>query len=60
MAERETELIAIDGTEALASVLIRPTPDGNGIVVEAWANGITKPDAAKVLRQVAAMWAEGD
>ena len=53
----EVTMSAIDGTDALAAVLIRPSKKNPGSVsVEAWANGISKEGAAIVLRHVADGW----
>ena len=47
----------IDGRGALALVIIRPsTETEGGLTVEAQASGISKPDAAYVLRQIADRW----
>jgi hypothetical protein len=54
--DTETRTVAVDGTDALAYVIIRPNPDGdpeNPIVAEAAAHGLSHPAAAHVLRQVA-------
>ncbi|MFM9542289.1 hypothetical protein [Streptomyces turgidiscabies] len=52
MSSENTTPVAVDGRDALASVIIRP-----GNTLEAWAKGIDKPAAAHVLRHVADMWA---
>jgi hypothetical protein len=54
-ATTETRIVAVDGTDALAYVIIRPNP-GNPtkpIVVEAAASGLSHKAAAYVLRDVA-------
>lgn len=49
-------MVAVDGTDALAFVIVRPgTADGR-VAVEAAANGMSKPEASHVLRQVADLW----
>jgi hypothetical protein len=48
-------MVAVDGTDALAYVIIRPAVYG-GVEVEAAANGLSKPAAAHVLRRVADAW----
>ena len=48
--------VFIDGTDALAYVLIRPNANGSGVVIEAGADGITQQEAARVLRHVADRW----
>ncbi|WP_309029044.1 hypothetical protein [Streptomyces alfalfae] len=56
----ETTMTAIDGTDALAFVIIRPGQSEGTVAIEAAARGLSKPAAARVLRQVADMWdAEG-
>lgn len=46
-------LTAVDGTDALAFVIIRPGKTEGGVSIEAAANGMSKPGAAYVLRHVA-------
>jgi hypothetical protein len=46
----------VDGTDALAYVVIRAGRRPGSIAVEASARGLTKPQAAYVLRNVAAQW----
>jgi hypothetical protein len=45
----------IDGRDAIALVVFRKV--GDGVEVEARAVGISKPDAAVLLRQIADRWA---
>jgi hypothetical protein len=52
----ETTFTAVDGTDALAFVIIRPGETEGGVSLEAAAKGIDKPAAAYVLRHVADMW----
>jgi len=52
----DSGLSLIDGRDALAIVLVRPGPDGQGVTIEAAANGIDKPTAALVLRHIAQQW----
>lgn len=47
------KLAAIDGTDALAFVIIRPGSTEGGVSIEAAANGMGKEQAADVLRHVA-------
>jgi len=47
------KLAAIDGTDALAFVIIRPGQTEGGVSIEAAANGMDKTQAAYVLRHVA-------
>ena len=49
----EIRMTAIDGTDALAFVIIRPGSSGEGVSIEAAANGMDKATAAYVLRHVA-------
>ncbi|MFF8656771.1 hypothetical protein [Streptomyces huasconensis] len=56
----ETTMTAVDGTDALAFVIIRPGQTDGTVSIEAAAKGFGKSAAAYVLRQVADMWdAEG-
>ncbi|WP_225840266.1 hypothetical protein [Streptomyces sp. NK08204] len=52
----DTTITAIDGTDALAFVIIRPGQTEGGVSIEAAAKGLSKQAAAYVLRQVADMW----
>jgi hypothetical protein len=49
-------MVAIDGTDALAFVIIRPGEQEGGVSIEAAAKGLSKPAAAYVLRNVADQW----
>jgi hypothetical protein len=51
-----TTFTAVDGTDALAFVIIRPGSTEGGVSIEAAAKGLSKQAAAYVLRQVADMW----
>jgi hypothetical protein len=51
-----TRIVAVDGTDALAFVIVRPGQTEGGVAIEAAANGLDKKSAAYVLRQVADMW----
>jgi hypothetical protein len=51
-----TTITAVDGTDALAFVIIRPGKTEGGVSIEAAAKGLSKQAAAYVLRQVADMW----
>lgn len=53
-------MVAIDGTDALAYVILRPGPDNRGVVIEAGANGIGKKHAAYALRHTAQQWDPDD
>lgn len=60
MSDRNVNVVAVDGTDALAFVIVRPGKTEGGVSIEAAANGLDKTAAAYVLRQVADMWdAEG-
>jgi hypothetical protein len=52
----EITITAVDGTDALAFVIIRPGETEGGVSIEAAAKGLSKPSAAYVLRHVANMW----
>jgi hypothetical protein len=52
----ETTITAVDGTDALAFVIIRPGSTEGGVSIEAAANGLSKEAAAYVLRHVAQQW----
>ncbi|MGW2692397.1 hypothetical protein ACWC3Y_11105 [Streptomyces sp. NPDC001296] len=49
-------ITAVDGTDALAFVIIRPGSEEGGVSIEAAANGLSKEAAAYVLRHVADLW----
>ncbi|MFI9463820.1 hypothetical protein [Streptomyces xiamenensis] len=50
-------MTAVDGRDALAIVIIRPgVPGGPDVSIEANANGLSKEQAAHVLRHVADLW----
>lgn len=52
----DTTITAVDGTDALAFVIIRPGETEGGVSIEAAAKGLDKRSAAYVLRKVADMW----
>jgi hypothetical protein len=54
-----TTITAVDGTDALAFVIIRPGKTEGGVEIEAVANGMGKEGAAYVLRHVANGWDDG-
>jgi len=58
MTENVT-MTAIDGTDALAFVIIRPGETQGGVSIEAAAKGLDQPTAAYVLRHVANQWDGG-
>jgi hypothetical protein len=55
----KTTITAVDGTDALAFVIIRPGKTEGGVEIEAVANGMGQPAAAYVLRHVANQWDGG-
>lgn len=55
----ETAITAVDGTDALAFVIIRPGQTEGGVSIEAAAKGLDKTSAAYVLRHVANQWDGG-
>jgi len=52
-------ITAIDGTDALAFVIIRPGETEGGVSIEAAAKGLDQPSAAYILRHVANQWDGG-
>lgn len=56
----ETRMVAVDGTDALAYVILRPGSNASGVVIEAAAKGISKPYAAYALRHTAQSWDPDD
>ena len=54
--KREATMTVVDGREALAYVIILPNEDGNGVLIDAAASGISKQQAAYVLRHLAKQW----
>lgn len=52
-------MTAIDGTDALAFVIIRPGETDGGVSIEAGAKGMGQPAAAYVLRHIANQWDDG-
>jgi hypothetical protein len=55
-----TNMVAVDGRDALAYVILRPGADSTGVVIEAAANGISKAHAAYALRHTAQSWDPDD
>ncbi|MFE2323618.1 hypothetical protein ACFXD5_06790 [Streptomyces sp. NPDC059385] len=56
MTKPTTSMVAVDGTDALAFVLIRPGSTPDTVTFEGAANGLPKATAAYLLRQVADRW----
>ncbi|AEW94636.1 MULTISPECIES: hypothetical protein [Streptomycetaceae] len=52
----ETGIVAIDGRDALAFVIIRPGKTPGAVTIEAAAQGLSKKAAAQVLLHVANEW----
>jgi len=52
----EKTMVAIDGTDALAFVIIRPGAEEESVSVEAVAHGLSEEAAAYVLRNTAQQW----
>jgi hypothetical protein len=52
-------LTAVDGTDALAFVIVRPGKTPGGVSIEAGAQGLDRETAAYVLRNVAHQWDGG-
>jgi hypothetical protein len=59
MTENVT-ITAVDGTDALAFVIIRPGVTDGAVSIEAAANGMSKSTAAYVLRHVADQFERAD
>ncbi|WP_405893836.1 hypothetical protein OG272_16205 [Streptomyces sp. NBC_00104] len=56
-ADAETAALTfIDGRDALAFVIVRPGPTDGGVAIEAASKGLSKQEAASVLRHVAGLW----
>lgn len=56
MTDRNVTMTAVDGTDALAFVIIRPGSTEGSVSIEAAAVGLDKATAAFVLQNVADMW----
>lgn len=57
MSADDMQFTQVDGRDALAMVLLRPSQDNPGhVVAEANASGMPKRDAAHYLRVIADMW----
>lgn len=57
MADEETQLVMIDGRDALLSVLVMPGQAEGHVAIDAHCNGLDKMQAAKILAHVANKWA---
>ncbi|WP_405960576.1 hypothetical protein OG235_24590 [Streptomyces sp. NBC_00024] len=56
-AEPETKLVMVDGRDASAYVILRPTGTDGAVALEAAANeGVDKQHVAQVLRHIANLW----
>lgn len=60
MTQHATSMVAVDGTDALAFVIVRPGSTEGSVSIEAMANGMSKTAAAYVLRNVAAQFEAED
>jgi len=56
MSELEKTFVAVDGLDALAYVIIKPNGTGDGVIIDAGANGMSKEQGAYILRHVANQW----
>ncbi len=56
-SEKEKRLVFVDGRDSLATVIVKPNAAGNGVLIEAFVNGISKGQGAAILRHVADTWA---
>jgi hypothetical protein len=56
MSTESPQLVAIDGSDALAFVVLRPGSRPGLIAVDGAVHGVDKRDAAAALRRVAARW----
>lgn len=57
--KQQSNMVFVDGAEALAYVIVRPGEPGTGTVaIEAAAIGMDKADAAYVLANIAHKWSE--
>ncbi|MFE3202151.1 hypothetical protein [Embleya sp. NPDC059237] len=57
MTDNNTRIVAVDGTDALGFVIIRPGSSGPGsISLEAGATGLDKGEGAYILRHAADLW----
>lgn len=60
MSTDNRTMVAVDGSDALAYLIVRPGSNDSRVTVDAAAVGLAKRDAAHILRQVADLWeAEG-
>lgn len=54
--QRPATMVAVDGRDALAYVLLRRGAEPGAVSIEAGAKGVSKPMAAEALRAVADQW----
>ncbi|TQF04795.1 hypothetical protein E6W39_24415 [Kitasatospora acidiphila] len=52
MSTDDVSMVAIDGRDALFFLIVRPGPSSN-VLLEHGGSGLSKPQAAYILRQVA-------
>ncbi|MFJ2174366.1 NUDIX hydrolase [Streptomyces sp. NPDC087851] len=55
-SSEQATMVAVDGTDALAYVIIRPGASPGALTMEAGAKGLGKAAAAEVLRHIADQW----
>lgn len=53
MSDRKLTITTVDGTDAAFAVIVRPGVSEGMVTIEAFANGISKKQAAYILRKVA-------
>jgi hypothetical protein len=56
MPDSNVTMTAVDGTDALAFVIIRPGSTDGSVSIEGAATGLSKEAAAYVLQNVVDMW----
>lgn len=52
----EPDVHVVDGRDALAFLIIRPSADGAGFAIESGASGMTRKAAAVVLLAITERW----
>ncbi|MFB7285488.1 hypothetical protein [Actinacidiphila glaucinigra] len=55
----ETTMVAIDGSDALAFLIIRPGKTEGSVSIESGAHGMPREAAAHILHRVASLWDKG-
>jgi hypothetical protein len=54
--DQNVTMVAVDGRDALAYVIVKPNGHDDGVLIDAAANGMSKAQGAYVLRSVAQSW----